>query len=338
MPGRQAHGSANRATARDRAWWPARPGTIGGRICILAAGLLLGASQPAGTATIGIGEMIRLKGYATLVANGVPCNSACGLIRLAGSPRVLEGSASIGFRASDDRGPGSNRASGVGDAIVGRHLTLLNPPERAVIFATSAPPGGLNYLTAANPGASGIDAMIIDDAPDEDSGGGSRGAAEAAPATDEVAIAAWARVGPWTILTDPNLGGDCSMFSAGRGGTTFRIGVTPAREVKNYMTIENPAWASFTPGANYAIVLQFDDSEPWEALATAFLIDMEKFLVVQFDEVEVWNDLRRARSMLISYQGKAIDRLTMTQSNAAYREMQRCQFEQVKARAQLFAR
>src|SRR5436190_7476545 len=39
------------------------------------------------TEAIQIGEVIRLKGYATGVINGSVCNSSCGLIWLAGTPR-----------------------------------------------------------------------------------------------------------------------------------------------------------------------------------------------------------------------------------------------------------
>jgi hypothetical protein len=112
---------------------------------------------------ISIGEAIRLKGYSTAVINGSDCNSACALIWLAGSPRAISKSGRVGFHATYTEKAGRQSESGVGNAIVGRYLTLLNLPEKALIFATSAAPSDLNYLNASNHEETGIDTKIIDD-------------------------------------------------------------------------------------------------------------------------------------------------------------------------------
>src|SRR5205823_7956897 len=110
-----------------------------------------------------IGEAIRLKGYGTAVLNGSDCNSSCALIWLAGTPRKLSKSGRVGFHAAYTDISGSSQESGVANAMVGRYLTLLNLPEKAVIFATSAPPSKLTWLTAANYADSGIEVKVIGD-------------------------------------------------------------------------------------------------------------------------------------------------------------------------------
>jgi hypothetical protein len=95
---------------------------------------------------IEIGKLIRVRGYATYVPNDTICTSSCALIWLAGTPRFLESKSKIGFHASYTRNGKVVQESGVGNALVGRYLTLLNLSERAVIFVTSAPPDKISWI------------------------------------------------------------------------------------------------------------------------------------------------------------------------------------------------
>lgn len=112
-----------------------------------------------------IGKMIRLRGYVTLVLGDATCASSCALMWLAGSPRMAEQGAKIGFHASYLKTGGVPIETGVGNALVGSYLNLLGLPERAVIFATSAPPGRLRWLDLDELGTSGIEARVLDATP-----------------------------------------------------------------------------------------------------------------------------------------------------------------------------
>ncbi|MBV2147501.1 hypothetical protein KRZ98_04270 [Sphingobium sp. AS12] len=112
-----------------------------------------GALVPA----IEIGKLIRLTGYSTLVVENGDCLSSCALIWLAGSKRLLSPKGRVGFHASYLDNKGVKQETGVGNAIVGHYLSLLNFPQKAVIFATSAGPEEINWLDNSNKAMAGID-------------------------------------------------------------------------------------------------------------------------------------------------------------------------------------
>ncbi|MGV3555416.1 MAG: hypothetical protein ACO1OD_09180 [Croceibacterium sp.] len=117
-----------------------------------------GALSPA----LEIGKIIRLKGFTTYVPDDIACTSSCALIWLSGQPRLLSPSSRIGFHASYTLEGGRQLESGLGNALVGRYLTLLNLPEKAVMFATSASPSQIRWLDPSDSRAAGIDFEIID--------------------------------------------------------------------------------------------------------------------------------------------------------------------------------
>lgn len=104
---------------------------------------------------IEIGKTLRIAGYGTSVPQGEVCASACALIWLAGSPRLLVGQ--VGFHAAYKDNEGRLQESGAGNALVGNYLTLLGLPAKAVLFATAAPPNHILWLTSANKAEAGID-------------------------------------------------------------------------------------------------------------------------------------------------------------------------------------
>jgi len=112
-----------------------------------------GALGPA----LSIGRAIRLREYTTIVSKDGLCASACALIWLAGSPRLLSPAGKVGFHASYFEEDGKLIETGVGNAIVGHYLSQLNLSERAVIFATQASPEKITWLNEQSRGASGID-------------------------------------------------------------------------------------------------------------------------------------------------------------------------------------
>jgi hypothetical protein len=119
-------------------------------------------------AAIEIGKMIRLKEFPTLVLDNYECTSACALIWIAGSTRFLAPGGRVGFHASYRDEGGRKVETGLGNALVGRYLTLLNLPEKAVLFATAAPPDRVLWLSSTNSREAGIDFEVFgkeEDAP-----------------------------------------------------------------------------------------------------------------------------------------------------------------------------
>lgn len=110
---------------------------------------------------IRIGEVIRAKGWATLVQEY--CSSACSLVWLAGAERYMTANAQIGFHAAyDDR---TGQEGGMANAIVGAYLTKIGLPYEAVMYATVAAPNSMRYLTAADAKRVGIDVNVVNPEP-----------------------------------------------------------------------------------------------------------------------------------------------------------------------------
>lgn len=118
-----------------------------------------GALLPA----IEIGKMIRLKEFPTLVLDDYVCTSACALIWIAGSTRFLAPRGRVGFHAGYRDEGGRKVETGLGNALVGRYLTLLNLPEKAVRFATAASPYAVLWLSPTNMREAGIDFEVFGD-------------------------------------------------------------------------------------------------------------------------------------------------------------------------------
>jgi hypothetical protein len=100
-------------------------------------------------AGLGLGTIIREKGFRTFVPSESRCASACALAWLAGSPRIAGSGAQIGFHAAYRLEDGKASETGAGNALVGAYLNRLALSDRAVVFITQAPPASLNWLTPA---------------------------------------------------------------------------------------------------------------------------------------------------------------------------------------------
>lgn len=112
-------------------------------------------------AALTIGETIHNLGYATIVPDGQICASACGLIWLGGSVRMVSETARIGFHAAYV-GDGPNvETSGSGNAMVGAYLARLGLSYRAIAFLTSAPPANMEWLHPDQARDIGIDFVTV---------------------------------------------------------------------------------------------------------------------------------------------------------------------------------
>ncbi len=103
-----------------------------------------------------IGRAIRLRGFATAVPPNALCASACALTWLAGSPRLLDANSKLGFHAAYRLINGQASEYGAANALVGAYLNQLGLSDKAVVYVTSAPPEGVEWLSAETASAVGI--------------------------------------------------------------------------------------------------------------------------------------------------------------------------------------
>jgi len=108
-----------------------------------------------------IGRTIKVRGYDTAVYKTDSCASACALIWMAGSKRIVFEGGRVGFHASYLDSNGMKLETGLGNALVGHYLSQLGFSERAVVFATLAPPEKILWLDENTASASGIEFTTI---------------------------------------------------------------------------------------------------------------------------------------------------------------------------------
>lgn len=103
-----------------------------------------------------IGKAIRLRGFATAVPPDALCASACALTWLAGTPRLMDAQSKLGFHAAYRLVNGKASESGAANALVGAYLNQLGLSDKAVVYVTSAPPEGVEWLTSRTAASVGI--------------------------------------------------------------------------------------------------------------------------------------------------------------------------------------
>jgi hypothetical protein len=295
-----------------------------------AAIVLLESDGGSTLEAIEIGEAIRLKGFSTLVVNGSQCASACGLVWLAGSPRILSHSGRVGFHATYIDDSGRRIESGLGNALVGRYLTLLNLPMKAVVFATSSSPSEVSWLTANNLVETGIEARLIDDWQPEVSQVPNGRAAVPPPIQTRPMVArkdteVWQKVSHWSVMVDYTLGGGCFITSAFEDGTLFRIGLDRRDDLTSYVLLANADWRSLSEGKDYGIELRFDDEEPWSATAKAIKLDKKTALSISFSDNSFWGEFAAAQQLAIKRGERKVTTLSLDQSRRAVDSMIACQ-------------
>jgi hypothetical protein len=129
-------------------------GSVSGKLTIF-----LGSPGGSVVAALQIGNLIRMKGWTTMVLN--ECNNACALIWLAGAQRTMTSAAKIGFRAASM----NDQEKGAGNALVGEYLSRMGLGDEAVLFATAAGADEITYLTPAVAKQIGVQVSVIDPRP-----------------------------------------------------------------------------------------------------------------------------------------------------------------------------
>jgi hypothetical protein len=108
-------------------------------------------------AGIEIGKAVHLKGFGTLVPDGVQCASACALAWPGGRVRFMGETGRVGFHAAYTSSDGRASVSSSGNALVGAYLNQLGLPEPAILYITGAPPDDMQWLSFADALRFGID-------------------------------------------------------------------------------------------------------------------------------------------------------------------------------------
>jgi hypothetical protein len=281
--------------------------------------VLLESNGGSTAAAIEIGEAIRLKGFATAVINDSHCNSACALVWLAGTPRALSKSARVGFHASYTETGGRQTESGVGNAIVGRYLTLLNLPERAIVFATTAPPSELNWLDATNYKSTGIEVSLMSDMDLKSSSASSK---QMSKTSEEVTR--WGSAGSWGIYIDHTLDEGCFLLGNFDNGTFFRIG-NDARSGEYYAIVGNDDWRSLSEGSSHKLTFRFDDQTPWNVPTTAKRIGESIMLITNFSDATFWAEFVRSNALRVYRGDKFITGISLAGTSSGFSELVSCQ-------------
>lgn len=93
---------------------------------------------------VAIGNLIINKGYATGVRYGI-CNSACTLIWLAGSQRLLDFNAKLGFHSAATSIKSSKRSED-GNLNIAFYMRIIGVPKQAIELQSKADPCCFNYV------------------------------------------------------------------------------------------------------------------------------------------------------------------------------------------------
>jgi membrane-bound ClpP family serine protease len=120
------------------------------------AAVLLRSSGGKMIAGIRIGEIIKARGYTTVVKDY--CASSCALIWLAGSKRFMTPTARIGLHQAYNV---TGQADGMGNAVLGSYLTRLGLGYAAIAYATQTGPDGIKWLTLDDAKRVGIQVVVL---------------------------------------------------------------------------------------------------------------------------------------------------------------------------------
>ena len=108
-------------------------------------------------AGIRIGTLIRQKRFATLVADGATCASACAVAWLGGERRFIGSGANVGFHAAYVlKAGGAVAQSAPGNAVLGAYLDRLGLSEEAIRYVTDAEPSTIHWMNNIEAAEHGI--------------------------------------------------------------------------------------------------------------------------------------------------------------------------------------
>ncbi len=266
-----------------------------------------------------IGLSIRMNEQVTAVLDGDLCASSCALIWLGGTRRFLQSNGQVGFHAGYRNETGMSLEDGVANALIGRYLTQLDFPTEAVVFATAAPPDRLLWLDPATPGRHGITFDLL-------GSNDQRQAARTNSTNSDTSHFSYA--GSWEIRVDHSLDNLCYIGVLYEGDRLLRLGLQ--RDGIVYITILDAHWRSIVEDSSYPIAITLGRHTPWTGTATGIWRSDIPGLAVTVDHADFINEFMTEQAMVVTWNGRPILRLDLTNSARAVREMVRCQEAQME--------
>ena len=272
-----------------------------------------------------IGKLIKIAGFSTYVSSYAPCNSACSLVWVAGSKRFLGEGGKVGFHATYIENNGKRMESGVGNAIVGSYLDQLHLSERAIIFATSAAPDEIKYLTLTNSADSEISTEKVGDAnsthpADTES---DRTVTSSSEKTND-RVTKFGSVGSWGIYFDPSMSG-CFMISSYEDGLVLRIGYDARSSPSAYILVIREEWKSIISGKIYDAAFRIGNNSPWTGNFLGVDMSGSRGLAVVVSMEKLLAELSNSSSFQLYYKGKSISSGELGDVAGAVRALQGCQ-------------
>lgn len=272
-----------------------------------------------------IGKTIQLKGFATYVPDSLECTSACALIWVAGNPRYLSNSSQVGFHASYRNVDGQLEEVGVANAIVGRYLTLLNLPEKAVIFATSASPNSVSWLDQGNSSQAGIDFEFIDLQTDS-----SPSSEPVAQSTDESPSDGFRwEDDSWSVWTnfDGSSCGVMRLFTSERGidNISSVAAVVPWTGDNAILLFQNEKFRSLSSGETYSLEVVFLKGDQLDTgWGLREFVAEDDMLRVFLSWADLGPDLRSADTIGFFRDDELIDAYELDGSSRALDQLEVC--------------
>jgi hypothetical protein len=98
-------------------------------------------------AGIDIGRAVRMRNFITYVPSGSTCASACAMIWLGGSKRLVGKTGRVGFHSVYRIENGIPVEAGSGNAVYGAYLSQLGLSDKAIRYLSSANPASMSWLT-----------------------------------------------------------------------------------------------------------------------------------------------------------------------------------------------
>ena len=236
----------------------------------------------------------------------------------------------VGFHATYTEEGGNKVESGAGNALVGRYLTLLNLSEKAILFATMAPPGKLNYLTLKNATAVGIETSAVDDIKQDNP-------PPVVTTESNKDTALWSEQGSWTIRVDRTLSNSCFMFARWEKGLFLRIGINASSDISSYFFIGHQDWSSLQEGKKYRLKMEFDNFGPWDIPAEGSKLGESTLLYATFKNEKFWQEFTNAQGFSLSYNDNDLGNFRLAGSRAAFNDMIACQKHYLSEKRDPFA-
>ncbi len=122
---------------------------------------IISFESPGGALIAGLqmGNVIRLRHYATFVHAGAMCASACAIAWTAGTPRFMQDGSRIGFHSAYNTGDMS--ITGPGNALIGAYLSRLGLSDAAIVYLERAKPDDITWLTLSAAQDIGMEVRLL---------------------------------------------------------------------------------------------------------------------------------------------------------------------------------